>query len=98
LKVEIVQIVTKLPETTRTYEAWNQDVQKYEKNINLLRSEIIEIEGSYKRLSEQKTIKETTCSHLEHEINRLTSEIDKTQNSYKEKLSEFQFSHEEEFL
>ncbi|GGI12527.1 AAA family ATPase [Gottfriedia solisilvae] len=98
LKVEKVQIETMLPETTRTYEAWNQDVQKYEKNIQVLQSEILEIEGSYKRLSEQKTIKETTCSHLEHEINRLTSEIKISQNSYKEKLSEYQFSHEEEFL
>ncbi|WP_430510284.1 SbcC/MukB-like Walker B domain-containing protein [Gottfriedia solisilvae] len=98
LKVEKVQIETMLPETTRTYEAWNQDVQKYEKNIQVLQSEILEIEGSYKRLSEQKTIKETTSSHLEHEINRLTSEIKISQNSYKEKLSEYQFSHEEEFL
>ena len=98
LKVEIVQIETKLPETTRTYEAWNQDIQKYEKNIQVLRSEIQEIEGSYKRLSEQKTIKETTCSHLEQEINRLTSEIENAKNSYKEKLSEYQFSREEEFL
>ncbi|MET3195313.1 SbcC/MukB-like Walker B domain-containing protein [Gottfriedia sp. OAE603] len=98
LKVEKVQIETMLPETTRTYEAWNQDVKKYEKNIQELQSEILEIEGSYKRLSEQKTIKETTCSHLEHEINRLTTEIKISQNSYKEKLSDYQFSHEEEFL
>lgn len=98
LKVEIVQIETKLPETTRTYEAWNQDVQNYEKNIRLLKSQILEIEDSYKQLSEQKTIKETTCSHLNTEIIRLTSEIENAQNLYIEKLREYQFSHEEEFF
>jgi len=98
LKVEIVQIEAKLPETTRTYEAWYQDVQKYEQNIKLLKAEILEIEANFKRLSEQKTIKETTCSHLENEINRLTSEIENAQKLLKEKLSEYQFRDEAEFF
>lgn len=98
LKIKKVQIESKLPEKLRTYDEWYKDLKEYENNIQILKSEIVEIEENYKRVSEQKTIKETTCSHLEQEIDRLEAELQNVHNSYRAKLNEHQFSNEDGFL
>lgn len=98
IKFKFVQIESKLPESLRTYDQWQSSVKEFERQILLLKAEINEIEINFKNTSEQKTIKETTCNHLEQEINRLAVEIQNQEKAFKEKLNENQFSHEKDFV
>ncbi|WP_088041938.1 AAA family ATPase [Bacillus sp. EAC] len=98
LKLKIVQIESKLPESIRTYEQWQVEMNDCERNSKSLRAEIVKIEEYHKALSEQKTIKETTCAHLEQDLTRLSGEIEKAKVQYEDKLKENQFYVENDFI
>ncbi|QKE72081.1 AAA family ATPase [Arthrobacter citreus] len=98
LKLSVVQVESRLPEQLRTLELWQTEKNDLEKQIVTLKAKISKIEEEHKLLTEQKTVKETTCSHLENDVLKLKQEIEKVSITYHEKLSEYQFKIESEFI
>lgn len=98
LKINIVQIESRLPESLRTLEKWQLEKNEIEKNISILKAKISKVEAEHNMLTEQKTVKETTRSHLENEVSKLKEDIQNTTIVYHEKLSEYQFNVESEFI
>ncbi|MES9685136.1 SbcC/MukB-like Walker B domain-containing protein, partial [Gottfriedia acidiceleris] len=98
LKIQIVQIESKLPESLRTLEKWQWEKNEIEKNIAILKAKISKIEEEYRNLTEQKTVKETTRTHLEKEVLKLKEEIQSTTILYHKKIAEYEFNGESEFI
>ncbi|PGL73461.1 AAA family ATPase [Bacillus sp. AFS055030] len=98
LKIHIVQIESKLPESLRTLEKWQLEKNEIENNIAILKAKISKIEEEYRVLTEQKTVKETTRTHLEKEVLKLNEEIRTTKILYHEKICEYEFNGESEFI
>ncbi|MFF3022511.1 AAA family ATPase [Gottfriedia sp. NPDC057948] len=98
LKIQIVQIESKLPESLRTLEKWQLEKNDIEKNIAILKAKISKIEEEYRILTEQKTVKETTRTHLEKEVLKLNEETRSTTILYHEKIAEYEFNGESEFI
>ncbi|PEJ59941.1 hypothetical protein CN692_03945 [Bacillus sp. AFS002410] len=98
LKLVVVQIESRLPEQLRTLEQWQTEKNDLEKQIATLKAKISKIQEEHKFLTEQKTVKETTCSHLENDVLKIKQEIEKVSITYQEKLSEHQFIIESDFI
>lgn len=98
LNLKMIQAESKLPSNIETFDQWKIEKQQFEEKITALKSQINRIEEQNKSLNEQKTIKETTCKHLESEIVRMTAEKEITLNNYIAKLNENQFEDENQFL